>query len=366
MSESNTGYVSQDESLVSNVGISISENDSDSLDETVNEETSRYGLDYSLYPDTAIKSYGSHESNSYGKPSDSPPSRGPSIKMCKLSRHHVSHHVSKEHTTSKHPNSKETDSIKVEQSDIPPYRHRSHHSDGHVQYRPSSVQFPVGGMRQANPRVVVTEAIVTKPGVNVFSVFNKSSDNPNPDASGNTAFSCTEQSVQSVKPFIYSNVPLQFVMTSTGIMCKPEERPIYQTAQNVKTMSSVNKSGYQITSNIASSGVSTNPFTSSNTSPTPSTISSHSNSQDHEDALEHEFINHYTRGQFQYKGFMTDLKEAEEELKTKPKYNKSDESWMDNYLNPHRVSPEKERSVVCAICNDHATGLHYGIITCEG
>jgi hypothetical protein len=28
-------------------------------------------------------------------------------------------------------------------------------------------------------------------------------------------------------------------------------------------------------------------------------------------------------------------------------------------------TPDKEHEL-CAICNDRATGLHYGIITCEG
>lgn len=34
--------------------------------------------------------------------------------------------------------------------------------------------------------------------------------------------------------------------------------------------------------------------------------------------------------------------------------------------NPHEPTDEDEQPLVCMICEDKATGLHYGIITCEG
>jgi len=33
---------------------------------------------------------------------------------------------------------------------------------------------------------------------------------------------------------------------------------------------------------------------------------------------------------------------------------------------PHEPTDEDEQPLVCMICEDKATGLHYGIITCEG
>ena len=33
---------------------------------------------------------------------------------------------------------------------------------------------------------------------------------------------------------------------------------------------------------------------------------------------------------------------------------------------PHEPTDEDDQPLVCMICEDKATGLHYGIITCEG
>ncbi|KAH9514587.1 hypothetical protein Btru_025730 [Bulinus truncatus] len=70
-----------------------------------------------------------------------------------------------------------------------------------------------------------------------------------------------------------------------------------------------------------------------------------------------EFISHYTNGAFVYRGHL-----AENPHNTKPNHG-------DNTAYPGAVKCEDsdgEEPLVCAICNDKATGLHYGIITCEG
>lgn len=42
-------------------------------------------------------------------------------------------------------------------------------------------------------------------------------------------------------------------------------------------------------------------------------------------------------------------------------------SYLLQLQNEQEVPPEdEEQPLVCMICEDKATGLHYGIITCEG
>ncbi|XP_060083347.1 uncharacterized protein LOC132562615 [Ylistrum balloti] len=73
-------------------------------------------------------------------------------------------------------------------------------------------------------------------------------------------------------------------------------------------------------------------------------------------AQDYSFIEHYTNGKFVYKGILK----------------KGDGQTSANDPVPMATVPqacadeEDEEQLVCAICNDRATGLHYGIITCEG
>ncbi|KAJ8300184.1 hypothetical protein KUTeg_021703 [Tegillarca granosa] len=73
-------------------------------------------------------------------------------------------------------------------------------------------------------------------------------------------------------------------------------------------------------------------------------------------ANEQEFITHYTKGQFEYNGLLpSELKEMKES------------SSGNNGPSLVNGGPEDvKEQMVCAICKDRATGLHYGIITCEG
>ncbi|CAL1545416.1 unnamed protein product, partial [Lymnaea stagnalis] len=68
-----------------------------------------------------------------------------------------------------------------------------------------------------------------------------------------------------------------------------------------------------------------------------------------------EFISHYTNGAFVYRGH---LAENPHNLKSR-----DGTSFAENVK---CEDSDGEEPLVCAICNDRATGLHYGIITCEG
>ncbi|CAG5117535.1 unnamed protein product [Candidula unifasciata] len=70
-----------------------------------------------------------------------------------------------------------------------------------------------------------------------------------------------------------------------------------------------------------------------------------------------EFISHYTNGLFVYRGHL-----AENPHNLKPRTSDS-VSYLDTVK---AEDSDGEEPLVCAICNDKATGLHYGIITCEG
>lgn len=71
-----------------------------------------------------------------------------------------------------------------------------------------------------------------------------------------------------------------------------------------------------------------------------------------------EFISHYTNGAFVYRGHL-----AENPHNMKPKQEAGATMLSDGMK--HEESDGDEQ-MVCAICSDKATGLHYGIITCEG
>ncbi|XP_071097442.1 nuclear receptor subfamily 6 group A member 1-like [Haliotis cracherodii] len=68
---------------------------------------------------------------------------------------------------------------------------------------------------------------------------------------------------------------------------------------------------------------------------------------------EQDFIAHYTNGKFVYSGHL-----AEKDIR--PNDRSTDQSEHKDY------ESDPEEQMICAICNDRATGLHYGIITCEG
>ena len=77
---------------------------------------------------------------------------------------------------------------------------------------------------------------------------------------------------------------------------------------------------------------------------------------------ESEFIDHYTNGLFEYLGHRAGLKSKEAEKK------KAEQQYGENTSSAQETSTKYDNiyPMVCGICNDKATGLHYGIITCEG
>lgn len=75
---------------------------------------------------------------------------------------------------------------------------------------------------------------------------------------------------------------------------------------------------------------------------------------------ESEFINHYTNGMFEYLGHVGGLKAKDTEKKAEQTKIESTNRVADN------AKYDNKYPMVCGICNDKATGLHYGIITCEG
>lgn len=77
---------------------------------------------------------------------------------------------------------------------------------------------------------------------------------------------------------------------------------------------------------------------------------------------ETEFIDHYTNGMFEYLGHLGGLKTKGAEVKH------AERSNCDNVAvqEASNAKYDNKYPMVCGICNDKATGLHYGIITCEG
>ncbi|KAK7095296.1 hypothetical protein V1264_006725 [Littorina saxatilis] len=68
---------------------------------------------------------------------------------------------------------------------------------------------------------------------------------------------------------------------------------------------------------------------------------------------DNEFISHYTNGKFAYSGHLVENPHNKGRLSP-------------SSAEPMQEDSDGEEPMVCAICSDKATGLHYGIITCEG
>ena len=49
-----------------------------------------------------------------------------------------------------------------------------------------------------------------------------------------------------------------------------------------------------------------------------------------------------------------------------PAHAQPSESYFNNNEPTNRMIEEDDQPMICMICEDKATGLHYGIITCEG
>ena len=79
---------------------------------------------------------------------------------------------------------------------------------------------------------------------------------------------------------------------------------------------------------------------------------------------ETEFINHYTNGSFVYLGHMPG--KAQDRQKVDSQVNQTADKTGDLSDMLSSMAYYNSQPMTCGICQDKATGLHYGIITCEG
>ncbi|KAL3871784.1 hypothetical protein ACJMK2_039761 [Sinanodonta woodiana] len=137
-----------------------------------------------------------------------------------------------------------------------------------------------------------------------------------------------------LQPVFFTTMPSGFIMTSGGPV--PVMKPTIISSKDIKMNDQIQKR------NVAGN---------------PSVMCGQDSfceeDQQKKRALETDFIEHYTNGNFMYHGHMT-----------------FQSSMSTTSMNPKVDIGNEERyqlePLVCAICNDKATGLHYGIITCEG
>ncbi|XP_052788398.1 hormone receptor 4-like [Mya arenaria] len=81
---------------------------------------------------------------------------------------------------------------------------------------------------------------------------------------------------------------------------------------------------------------------------------------------ESEFIEHYTNGMFEYLGHLGRSQSSHACYVSKSGSSFDTERKSVTKENIADLTYDNKYPMVCGICNDRATGLHYGIITCEG
>ncbi|KAL4219212.1 hypothetical protein ACF0H5_021794 [Mactra antiquata] len=84
---------------------------------------------------------------------------------------------------------------------------------------------------------------------------------------------------------------------------------------------------------------------------------------------ESEFIDHYTNGTFVYLGHLGGLKHKVKNVNESDVGGGNSQTVKEDETVPDMTpvsTYDNKYPMVCGICNDKATGLHYGIITCEG
>ena len=85
---------------------------------------------------------------------------------------------------------------------------------------------------------------------------------------------------------------------------------------------------------------------------------------------EAEFIEHYTNGMFEYLGHLGRARSSDSYSMTSCSMKSGSSGDTDGMSsvkeNNADLTYDNKYPMVCGICNDRATGLHYGIITCEG
>ncbi|OWF49689.1 uncharacterized protein LOC110451376 [Mizuhopecten yessoensis] len=162
-----------------------------------------------------------------------------------------------------------------------------------------------------------------------------------------------------IKPIILTQFPPTFIMTAKGPVpvissCGPGGVPQFpllnvnnpdqkRMEQFVQMFTPEQLAGIQASRNQRDCQSHTNASYTQNEQPNTA-------------AHAYSFIEHYTNGKFVYKGILKKEDCVTSETDPVPIATVSQACADD----------ELEEQLICAICNDRATGLHYGIITCEG
>ena len=157
--------------------------------------------------------------------------------------------------------------------------------------------------------------------------------------------SCAQNT--KAQPLFLTTMPRGFVVTSKGPV------PVAPSGGTPQQGSANNKRAYQKSASFSG----TDDDVESRASSEPP-FKKHMTKEN-----ETEFINHYTNGAFVYLGHMPTANQNEHKLeeKTELKDTNGDLSNLVSSMAYYNSQP-----MTCAICHDKATGLHYGIITCEG
>lgn len=161
---------------------------------------------------------------------------------------------------------------------------------------------------------------------------------------GLTGLSTPQTSKAGVQPLFLTTMPGGFVFTSMGPV------PVMSTGYSPKQGKTCSKRDYKYFAN--------DDDTDSKASSEPP-YKKHMTKEN-----ETEFINHYTNGTFIYHGHTPGASsngQTSDEQKDQREDNNGDVSNLISSMAYYNSQP-----MTCGICNDKATGLHYGIITCEG
>ncbi|XP_053381300.1 uncharacterized protein LOC123566516 [Mercenaria mercenaria] len=152
---------------------------------------------------------------------------------------------------------------------------------------------------------------------------------------------------KGVKPLFVTAMPSGFIMTSSG--------PVALHTNTSNTFKGPQETGRKHRLSCTDSEKSVSSGTSSKKIVTKET--------------ESEFIEHYTNGTFEYLGHLGSLKRENQNECVRNASTSSVEMQsvaMEELVRAPTPTYDNKYPMVCGICNDKATGLHYGIITCEG
>ena len=152
----------------------------------------------------------------------------------------------------------------------------------------------------------------------------------------------------AIQPLFFTTMPGGFVFTSMGPV------PVVSPGQQTKESSVGNKRVQK--QSFCMSG--TDDDVDSRASSEPP-YKKHMTKEN-----ETEFIDHYTNGSFVYLGHTPD--KAQDGQKVDGQGNQKGDKTGDLSDMLSSMAYYNSQPMTCGICHDKATGLHYGIITCEG